>query len=51
MPPAAHFDRTLRGDLVLADRILRDGWVAVRGETIAAIGEGAPPRPSNTPAA
>jgi allantoinase len=46
MPPtdAAHFDRTLRGDLVLADRILRDGWVAIRGETIAAIGEGpAPP--------
>jgi allantoinase len=38
------FDRTLRGDLVLPDRILRDGWVAIRGETIAAIGEGpAPP--------
>jgi allantoinase len=37
------FDLILRGDLVLPDRVLTDGWVAVRGETIAAIGAGAPP--------
>lgn len=37
------FDRVIRGDLVLPDRILRDGYVAIRGETIAAIGEGVPP--------
>ncbi|MFZ6761108.1 dihydroorotase [Pseudoroseomonas sp. WGS1072] len=34
------YDRVLRGDLVLPDGILRDGYVAVRGESIAAIGEG-----------
>ena len=43
MPTDLPFDRTLRGDLVLPDRVLRDGWVAIRGEAIAAIGEGAPP--------
>ena len=37
------FDRVIRGDLVLTDRVLPDGYVAVRGETIAAIGTGAPP--------
>jgi len=37
------YDRVIRGDLVLSDGILRDGYVAIRGETIAAIGEGAPP--------
>jgi cytosine/adenosine deaminase-related metal-dependent hydrolase len=31
------------GDLVGTDRVLRDGYVAVRGETIAAIGQGVPP--------
>jgi allantoinase len=34
------YDRVLRGNLVLADGILRDGYVAVRGEVIAAIGQG-----------
>jgi allantoinase len=40
---AAPFDRVIRGDIVLSDRVLRDGYVAIRGETIAAIGEGASP--------
>ncbi|WBV42156.1 dihydroorotase family protein [Pseudoroseomonas cervicalis] len=34
------YDRVLRGNLVLPDGILQDGYVAVRGESIAAIGEG-----------
>jgi len=34
------YDRVLRGDLVLPEGILRDGYAAVRGETIAAIGQG-----------
>jgi allantoinase len=34
------YDRVLRGNLVLTDRIVQDGYIAVRGETIAAIGEG-----------
>jgi allantoinase len=37
------FDRVIRGTLVTTDSILRNGYVAVRGETIAAIGQGAPP--------
>ena len=37
------FDRVLRGNLVLPDRIVPDGYIAIRGETIAAIGEGALP--------
>ncbi len=37
------FDLALKGQLVLPDRILADGWVAVRGERIAAIGDGTPP--------
>jgi allantoinase len=40
------YDRVLRGNLVLPDRIVQDGYIAVRGETIAAIGEGALP-PAN----
>lgn len=43
MSDAAPFDAVIRGDLVLPDRVLRDGWVAVRAEAIAAIGEGLPP--------
>lgn len=39
----AFFDRVVRGDLVLPDRVLADGWVGIRGEAIAAIGAGAPP--------
>ncbi|WP_458097017.1 dihydroorotase [Roseomonas sp. WA12] len=37
------FDRVILGDLVLPDRVLEGGYVAVRGEAIAAIGQGAPP--------
>ena len=38
------YDRVLRGDLVLPTGILPGGYVAIRGETIAAIGQGeAPP--------
>ena len=43
MSDAAPFDLVLTGDVVLADRVIAGGYVAVRGETIAAIGEGAPP--------
>ncbi|MCB4823211.1 dihydroorotase [Roseicella aerolata] len=42
MPPAP-FDRVILGDVVLPDAVLADGYVAVRGEAIAAIGQGAPP--------
>ena len=42
------FDRVILGNLVLPDRVLRDGYVAIRGETIAAIGEGAPPTAAET---
>ncbi|SFK38473.1 dihydroorotase [Falsiroseomonas stagni] len=38
------YDLLLRGDLVLSDRVVADGYVGVRGGRIAAIGEGeAPP--------
>ena len=40
------FDRVFLGDLVTSSEIIKDGYVAVRGETIAAIGQGAPP-PAN----
>lgn len=40
------FDRVFVGDIVAGDTILRQGFVAARGETIAAIGQGAPP-PAN----
>ena len=42
MQPAP-YDRVILGDLVLPDGMLAGGYVAVRGETIAAIGQGAPP--------
>ena len=42
------FDRVIIGDLVGTDRVLRDGYVAVRGESIAAIGQGAPPPAAET---
>jgi allantoinase len=42
------FDRVIIGDLVGTDRVLRDGYVAVRGEIIAAIGQGAPPPAADT---
>jgi len=37
------FDHLIRGDLVLPDAILRDGWIAITGQSIAAIGSGTPP--------
>ena len=37
------FDRVIRGDIVTPAQTLADGYLAVRGETIAAIGQGAPP--------
>ncbi len=37
------FDRVFLGDVVTGGGVLRDGYVAVRGETIAALGAGAPP--------
>ncbi len=37
------FDRVFLGDVVTASQVIRDGYVALRGETIAAIGQGAPP--------
>lgn len=40
---SAPFDRVVCGDLVTAEGILARGFVAIRGETIAAIGQGAPP--------
>jgi allantoinase len=43
MSDAAPFDLVLTGDVVLSDRVVPGGYVAIRGETIAAIGEGAPP--------
>jgi allantoinase len=40
---SAPFDRVVTGTLVTTDAILRDGYVAIRGELIAAIGRGEPP--------
>ena len=37
------FDLVISGTVVTADAILHDGYVAVRGETIAALGQGLPP--------
>ncbi len=39
----SQFDRVFIGDIVTRDAILRHGWVAARGETIAALGLGVPP--------
>jgi len=40
---ASPFDRVVCGDLVTAEGVIPEGYVAIRGETIAAIGHGAPP--------
>ena len=40
------YDRVIQGDVVTPTGILESGYVATRGETIAAIGQGAPP-PAN----
>ena len=42
------FDRVFIGDIVTSTEILRLGYVAVRGETIAAIGVGTPPPAGET---
>ena len=40
---SAPFDSVFLGDIVTSSNILRDGYIATRGETIAAIGVGQPP--------
>src|SRR5580693_3131129 len=42
------FDRVITGTVVTTDTMLREGYVAVRGETIAAIGQGVPPPAAET---
>jgi allantoinase len=42
------YDRVIIGEVVTSDTIIPHGYVAVRGETIAAIGEGLPPPASET---
>ena len=39
----APFDLVILGDLVLPDAVLPGGYVAVRGESVAAVGQGTPP--------
>ena len=39
----APFDRVFLGDIVTSSQVLQDGYVAVRGESIAALGQGEPP--------
>src|SRR5215470_154246 len=43
---SAPFDRVIIGDIVTSETVIADGYVAVRGEAIAAVGEGTPP-PAN----
>jgi allantoinase len=38
------FDLVLRGDVVTAETVIPDAFIAVRGETIAQVGSGPPPR-------
>jgi allantoinase len=45
---SAPFDRVIQGTVVTTDAIMRDGFIAVRGEIIAAIGQGAPPPATET---
>jgi len=42
-PLPSPFDRIFLGDIVTGQAVLPDGYVAVRGEHIAAIGQGEPP--------
>jgi allantoinase len=42
------FDRVITGTVVTTDAIIREAYVAVRGETIAAIGQGMPPPAAET---
>jgi hypothetical protein len=43
MSDSQPYDLVLTGDVVLSDRVVEGGYVAVRGEAVAAIGAGAPP--------
>ena len=43
MTDAQPYDLVLTGDIVLSDRVVTGGYVAVRGEAVVAIGEGLPP--------
>jgi allantoinase len=45
---SAPFERVFLGDIVTTDTILRRGYIAVHGETIAAIGQGTPPPAAET---
>ena len=45
---SVQFDRVIIGEVVTSDAIIPLGYVAVRGETIAAIGEGAAPPATET---
>ena len=40
---ATPYDRVILGDIVLPEAVLPGGYVALRGEVVAAIGQGAPP--------
>ena len=42
------FDRVIKGDVVLPEGVLERGYVAIRGETIAAIGQGLAPPAAQT---
>jgi allantoinase len=44
----APFDRVIIGDLVTTETVLRDGFIGVRGELIAAIGQGPLPAAGET---
>jgi allantoinase len=46
--PSAPFDRVIAGTVVTADSVLQHGYVAIRGETIAALGQGVPPPAAET---
>ncbi len=44
----ADFDLIVQGDLVLPDRVVKDGFIAVSGGVIKKIGEGTPPAAART---
>ncbi len=41
--PASPYDRVILGDLVTPEAVIPGGYIAVRGESIAALGQGTPP--------
>ena len=45
---AEPFDAVILGDIVTSERVIASGDVALRGEVIAAIGQGAPPPAGKT---